>query len=243
MSLIIFSTLHMNYHNRFNSVLWDSGLGHGINVIPYLYHERDALWFTCKGLHHAVTKHTDVWCADIPFQENRPTDHLYDVNTPLPVDSVDFSEHVHSLKLYINIKSCQSIFEHRYSFRQFSYVYNCLNQFDHTTQLGLFHNQLYHKTVSTNTFLVLVLLIMVYVYKHIDTCTKFMIQPYKMNHMEENIIRLIRILDKDYALDHIQLFTHQEVRLNRYASVLLHVFYNSLSREEQLLLSHFHWVN
>jgi hypothetical protein len=232
----------MNYHNRFNSVLWDSGLGYGLNVIPYVYHERDALHITCKGLHHAVTKHTDVWCADIPFQENRPTDPLYDVSVSLPVDVVTFSDQIPSLT--VNIKSCQSIFDHRHSFRHhFSHVYNCLYQFDHTIQLGLFHNQLHHKTLSTNTLLVLVLLIMVYVYKHIDTCTALMIQSDKMHHMEKHIIRLIHILDKEYALDHIQSFTHQEVRLNRYASVLLQVFYNSLSLEEQSLLSRFHWVN
>ena len=245
MSLIIFSPLHMNYHNRFNSILWDSGLGFGINVIPYLYHERDALQVTCKGLHHALTKHTDSWVPDIPFQEHgHAGSKLYDVSIPLPVGSVDFSTYVHSLTLYINIKSCQSIFDHRSSLKhQFSHVYNCLYQFDHHIQLGLFHNQFQHKTISTNTLLVLVWLIMVFVYKHIDTCTNIMIQSDKMNHMEENIIRLIRILDKEYALDHIQSFLHQEVRFNRYATVLLHVFRHYLDKEEQSLLSHFHWVD
>lgn len=233
--------LSMNYHNRFNSILWDSGLGYGINVIPYLYHERDALRITCKGLHHAVTKHSDLWCADIPFQENSPTHILYSVDMPLPVDLVDISNHLHSLSLRINIKSCQSLFEHRHSFRQFIHVYNCLYQFDHSYQLGLFHNQFHDKTISTNTLLVLVLLIMVYVYKHIDTC--IMVWSDKMHHMEENIIRLIHLFDKEYALEHIQSFTHQEVRFNRYASVLLHVFRNSLSLEEKSLLSHFHWVD
>jgi hypothetical protein len=234
----------MNYHNRCNSVLWDSGLGFGINVIPYLYHERDALHVTCKGLQHALTKHTDVWCADIPFQENTHADHLYDVNTPLPLGIIDFSAHVKSLT--VNIKSCHSLFDHRHSFRhQFSHVYNCLYQFDHDIQLGLFFNQRQFNTISTNTLLVLVLLIMVFVYKHIDigTCTKIMLQPYKMNSMEENIIRLIRILDKHVVLEHIQSFTHQEVRLNRYASLVLHAFYNSLSLEEHSLLTHFQWVD
>jgi hypothetical protein len=239
----------MNYHNRFNSILWDSGLGFGINVIPYLFHERDALQLTCKGLHRAVPKHTDLWCADVPFQENKPTERMYNVNEPLPVDLTRFDMYSQSITLDINIKSqsvtldiksCQSIFEHRRSFRQFIRVYNCLYEFDNTNKLGLFHNQMHYKTVSTNTLLVLVLLIMAYAYKHIALST---VPRYKMNHMEENIIRLIHILDKDYDLETIQSFEVQEVRFNRYASVLLHVFRNSLSFEEQSLLSRFHWVD